>query len=194
LDKTKLNNLAFEASIGCIRSRDLLYEHFIPLIRKESREIWYKVFDETSFEWECYETIRKAINSFSCNIKSFQNLVTSRIYEIKSVHLKRRRRDYEQFTPVEAMTNNDDEEFTFDIKDVLANVEDEVLQNEKVALLAEGDSRKLAILKAWSNERTYNDSDLAKSLAEQLGGSSESHRIYIQRFRIKCQESLAETA
>ena len=47
----------------------------------------------------------------------------------------------------------------------------------KVTVLANGDSRKMLILKAWING--YNDSEIAKLLAKVCGGNSESHRKFM---------------
>ncbi|MMZ61827.1 hypothetical protein D1872_239970 [compost metagenome] len=78
-----------------------------------------------------------------------------------------------------------------EIKDDLAIVDaNNCYATEKIAFLAEGDSRKLAILKAWTYQ-ALNDSDTAILLAQNYGGNTESHRRYVTRFKSRCQKALA---
>jgi hypothetical protein len=91
----------------------------------------------------------------------------------------------------EALAGGDvDGKKTYQFRDELALVDDGLITNEKIALLAEDDSRKLAILNAWSNG-DYNDSHTASVLADRHGGNAESHRKFITRFRTTCRGQLA---
>jgi hypothetical protein len=67
-----------------------------------------------------------------------------------------------------------------------------ILKKEKIALLAQGDSRCQMILYAWMNGCT-NDSELASMLAHRFPNTKpESHRKFIRRFRKECQKRLAD--
>ena len=85
----------------------------------------------------------------------------------------------------------------YEIADTSINIENDVLDKldiqEKITLLAQGDLRKELILNAWTDGVT-NDLELSRMLAHSTGGSVETHRKYIQRFRMKCQTKLAGIA
>ena len=89
------------------------------------------------------------------------------------------------------------EETTYEIEDVLANVENIVIGNhavkEKVALLAQGDYRKETVLNAWINGTT-NDSEISRALACAIGGNESGHRSFVKRFRTYCRQQLNESA
>lgn len=77
-------------------------------------------------------------------------------------------------------------------QDVLANVEDAVIEKssikEKIAGLA-SDDRERFTLNAWIDG--VDDTTIAKALASRYGGKTEGHRTFIKRFRAKCQRKLA---
>lgn len=92
----------------------------------------------------------------------------------------------------------DDEEGNkeeFEPEDVLANIEGmlelEEKQKEMVTLLAQNDHRRKLILTAWTKGFT-NNLELSGILADTLGGKSESHRKFIQRFENEVAELSAQ--
>src|SRR5690606_27687241 len=89
--------------------------------------------------------------------------------------------------------NDEGEEEEFEIVDVLADIENQMIEQErvkeKVALLSKGDQRRKMILNAWASGE-YNDLELARVLAHSYGGQINTHRIFIRRFRIECQQRL----
>lgn len=99
----------------------------------------------------------------------------------------------EQVVLFSTLAHPDDygESSEFEPQDVLANVEDAVIQksslHEKIIGLA-SDDREFFTLNAWSNGD--NDAEISRSLADLFGGNSNSHRRFIQRFREKCQRKL----
>jgi len=87
--------------------------------------------------------------------------------------------------------NDFGESLEFEPQDILANVEDAVIEkssiNEKIAGLA-SDDRELFTLNAWIDGK--DDVTIAKALASLYGGKSEGHRTFIKRFRTRCQRKL----
>lgn len=191
MDKEKLNTLAVKSASGCQKSTDAILQHFIPIVRRMSQSIWYLLIDETSFEHECYYRIKLAARKYDpLGGRSFSNYVVYNLTLVRKMHLKRREIGRDKLTSIEALASRDDDATPYEVIDNLAVIDDRYLVNEKIALLAEDDSRKLAILNAWSNGE-YNDSDTASFLAKRCGGNSESHRKFINRFRTTCQKALA---
>lgn len=93
--------------------------------------------------------------------------------------------------------NDDGEETEFEPVDVLANVEARIIEREEVKttvdLLAQEDRRKKIVLTAWAEgiaDATY----ISDTLASVLGGNAASHRVFIQRFKKKCECALAGAA
>jgi hypothetical protein len=189
----QLNSLAVKAANGCRESSEAIMKYFIPIVQRMSSQIWYMLLDESSFEQECYRKIARAATKYDpTRGRTFRNYIYYKIHGIRSTHLKRRSKSRTNLTSIEALASRDDEgnDKPYEVLDNLAVVDDALLVNEKIALLAEDDSRKLAILNAWSNGE-YNDSDTASFLAKRYGGNSESHRKFINRFRTTCQKALA---
>lgn len=91
------------------------------------------------------------------------------------------------------LTNEDGfgESLEFEPEDLLAQGGETALQNislnEEIARLATGD-RELVTLNAWSNG--FNDTQVSMTLASHFGGNKESHRKFVRRFKVKCQERL----
>lgn len=192
----QLNNLAKLALLGCDKSRDSLLLYFKPIIQRMSDEIWYLLRDETAFEQACYRKILNATTKFDPKAgRSFRNYVLHKLNGVRNKYLtttkylaKAKRYD-QNVVSIEALASRDDGT-PHEVVDGLAVIDDGIIVNEKIALLAEDDSRKLAILNAWSNGE-YNDSETASFLAKRYGGNSESHRKFINRFRVTCQKALA---
>jgi hypothetical protein len=189
----QLNSLAVKAANGCCTSSEAILTYFIPIVQRMSSQVWYMFLDESSFEHECYRKITRAATKYDpTRGRTFRNFVLHKLQGVRSTHLKRRSKSRTNLTSIEALASRDDEgnDTPYDVIDNLAVIDDGLLVNEKIALLAEDDSRKLAILNAWSNGE-YNDSDTASFLAKRYGGNSESHRKFINRFRTTCQKALA---
>lgn len=196
MDKTDhLKVLLLKAKEGCSVSIYQIVSRYFTLVERESKQIWFKVQDETSFEHECYQKIKYAIKSFDLSksdVSWFDNYIKIKIRKVKIDHVRRRGKTIIQQTSIEALAGVDDEGKykEFEIDDVLANVEQEALLNDKIALLAKGDPKKLAILNQWRKGCTDNRS-ISKMLANNFGGKSESYRKAIKRFRTECRAALA---
>lgn len=187
--ETQFNSLSKQAAVD---SSDQFFIKCMEMVNKESELIWYKVKDVTAFEQECFSRIYRCLDDLPVVTKAY---VYKLIKRVAGDHVKNRSSGRNNLTSLDALAGIDDEgsKSDFQLVDVLADVESEVLANEKVALLARGDSRNKTILLAWKNGFN-NDTQLARHLAILYGGNVRSITRYIQRFRIKCQERLADAA
>lgn len=78
----------------------------------------------------------------------------------------------------------------YEPEDVLADINSQELElKQTIELLAQNDRRRETILTAWANGYT-DDREISGILADTLGGKSESHRKFIQRFRNSCRTQL----
>lgn len=190
-----LSKLAQDAKAGCTHSLWEIRRRFIPMVVGLSEKYWYRIRDQGSFEESCYVRIDEAIRKFDPNKGSFEWQVTFRIKNLLYQHMSR----FKKIRPSTVYINEDygeEKSIALDIPDGLAAVEDIVISNElkkKVALLAEGDSRKIFVLKAWTLGYT-NDSEIASLLAQRFGGKADSYRKYIARFRTTCRQALISDA
>jgi len=187
----QLNNLAVQAQNGNSLAYESILAHFLPYVYKMSEQNWYKMSNETSFEHDCLKRLDAAIEKYDITKGNFRTQVLWRFRQalyLAVTRLKEKRRGYE----VSSLDfgESDEQYETYEVEDELALIDDGILVNEKIALLAEGDSRKLAILNSWKNG-CFNDSSTSVSLAKHFGGNSESHRKFINRFRTTCQKALA---
>jgi len=190
-----LNILIERYKAGDGAALNSLFEMFAPMIERHSEQIWYKIENQAEFECRCIRQIEKALQNFDTNRGKLKTLITGVIIKEKADYLARRTRKLVTMTMDKPLyIDKDGEEVEFEVADVLANVEADIIEqesvNEKAALLAKGDSRRMAILTAWSNGE-FNDLELARALACSFGGKIDSHRTFIKRFRIECQERLA---
>ncbi|TCM89652.1 hypothetical protein EV294_112117 [Paenibacillus sp. BK033] len=194
MNTEKLNITAVQAAQGCLESERALILYFIPIIQRMSKEVWHLLRDESAFEQACYRKVLNAARKYNPAAgRSFRNFVLHKLRGVRSKYLAvPKYRIKLNYLSIEALASKDDEgnETTYEVPDNLAVIDDALIINEKIALLAEDDSRKLAILNAWSNGE-YNDSETASFLAKRYGGNSESHRKFINRFRTTCQKALA---
>lgn len=156
----------------------------VPYVTRESNKIAHIIPDLTSFEHECYQAIGYALERYLDNGREKKALIQKTIRQVKARVLRTRRSRNEL-----AIDSIGEERMTWEPKDVLADVEGEVLLKEKIALLAQDDPRKRTILEAWIRGCT-NDSDISTLLAQRFGGNARCHRIFIQRFRSRCQTQL----
>ena len=193
MNNEQLNKLAVSARNGCEESYHEILKHFLPRIYSMSDYIWHSVSNETHFEQSCLVGIRDAIERFDPTRGTFSAQVNWRFRQAmrrSADRLRKRRRGYDVESLDEYRKDEDEKGSKYEIVDDLAIVDDRVIVFEKVALLAEDDPRKLAILNAWTNGY-FNDSETASFLAKRYGGNSESHRKFILRFRTTCRKALA---
>lgn len=166
------------------------YPKVIEAVEEVSSRIWYKIPNITSFEHTCYVNIGKEIDKGIVeNVESLARYIIKRaaarhvnrsIYEAPKLFSE---------LEIELKRSNEDSDVEFEPEDVLANVENQVLQKEMIALLAQ-DDRSKKVLEAWSKGNT-NASEISRFLAETLGGKTETHRKFIQRFENKLRRDLA---
>ncbi|MHA7962827.1 hypothetical protein ACX93W_01695 [Paenibacillus sp. CAU 1782] len=194
--ENELNSLAINARNGCEESYHEVLEHFLPQIYRMSEYIWHSVSNETHFEQSCLVGIKDAIARFDPTRGNFSAQVNWRFRQAlwrSTERLKKRRRGYQIDSLDEQVKSEEEKTSKYEVIDDLAIVDDNYLVMERIALLAEGDPRKLAILTAWTNGET-NDSETASFLAKRYGGNSESHRKFILRFRTNCQKTLTTSS
>lgn len=192
MEHGKLNSLAVRCKEGCEESWMQIVGHFIPMIHRLSDANWFRLDSQERFEKGCIQRIREAVRKYDPERGNFAWQATFRLRNLLYQNIKRSRTAgrFIYFDDVISNTDSQEKDVVYEVVDDLAIVDDSYLVNEKIALLAEGDHRKMAILNAWINGY-FNDSDTASFLAERFGGNSESHRKFIQRFRIRCQTLLA---
>ncbi|KMK75416.1 hypothetical protein [Alkalihalobacillus pseudalcaliphilus] len=200
MKRSNLTELVLLAREGSLVALDEIYKQFIPLINHEGNRIFSRVRDSTSFEFECYKKIESWVRDFDENVHNdFRALIIRCIRRIKSKHLKNELK----VVPIslDSLAGVDDEgnqlHYERYLVDDNINLAEDIIDSydltEKVTVLANGDSRKMLILKAWING--YNDSEIAKLLAKVCGGNSESHRKFITRFKNKeCRTAFEKTA
>lgn len=190
--RDQLNKLVISYQNGETAALDEIYKKVSPIIERNSKSIWYKVKNFTDFECRCILKIKKALTNFDPNKGDFISLIYDIITNEKSDFLKRRSSNYLKSTSLEVLADSGGVEGheDFESLNALAGVDEEIIFNEKIALLAKGDQRRLAVLKLWS-KGYYNDSDIANTLASIFGGKSETHRTFIKRFRTECQTTAA---
>lgn len=188
MEDSEINNLIILYQNGNDLAINELCKEFLPMLVRTSEKIWYKVKNNAEFECRCLLKLERALKKFDPSKGQARSLIINVIVKERSEYINWKRGRYHPPISFEQLRKADDEgnEMEFDIKDVLADVEQEALLNEKIALLAKGNSLKLAILNAWK-DGFYNDLDLSRMLAHSFGGKQESYRKYIQRFRIACR-------
>lgn len=189
MNEKQLNNLVAKAKAGDEDAYWLIVCEFYELILKLSESNRNRVRAQEAFEDQCFKRVRDAIRTYDPTRGSFRKHVEAKIYERLWVYVKRNSERTQKMTVVSLTT---DEGIEIDPEDKLALVDNavNVYANEKIALLAKGDPRNLAILKSW----TYydnSDSSTADSLARDFGGKAESQRKYITRFKSHCRTTLA---
>lgn len=169
----------------------LVYEidWLVEYIYRESDKLIHKITDTTIFEDRCIKDIG---NYLAMDEKNRRNknylirLVKRKVQEAENGFKKEESDLLSDYTYID----DDGDERELEPEDVLANVESEVITKETIDLLAQGDRRKTKILEGWAIGNT-NDKQVSRMLAHTLGGTIESHRKYIQRFRNKCGEQLS---
>lgn len=194
----KLNSLAERAKEGCSSSFEEIIKHFLPKIHSLRRLSSCFLTDESAFEWSCFQRIRRAISKFDpLRHKSFERIVSADLMATQRTYYLRAKRSSHVVVYLEEHSTRDKEGNTAtyeeSLLDVLANVESSVVAKEMIALLAEGDPKREAILIAWC-DGCFNDSKISELLAQLFGGNIDTHRKAIQRFRKHCKAVLAKSA
>ena len=156
-----------------------------------SDNIRHKIVDQTKFEARCFRRLAEYLSKDPNNIKN-KLYIERMIMQVASTSITDKfKKEYAE------LIIDGNEESTYEIEDVLANVENTVIGNhavkEKVALLAQGDYRKETVLNAWINGTT-NDSEISRALACAIGGNESGHRSFVKRFRTYCRQQLNESA
>ncbi len=189
-----IDELAIAYKNGDTSVYDELCDKVFKLIAKESEKVWYKLKNSVELECRCLKQIDRILsNHFDPAKDKFSSLLFYNMSKERSFFLEKRGRQ----TPVyiEALASVDDsgEAKPFELEDNESNFELAFEErdglNEKIALLAQDDKRKLLILTEWSNGTS--DTKISELLAQSLGGKTEAHRKFIQRFRKQCQGRLA---
>ncbi len=196
MKETKLNKLSERYLAGDELALEDLCKVFLPEIQKHSEEIWHSIENQAEFECRCLLKVKDAIRKFDPTRGKLFSRIVHVIKKEKYDYLSRRKRKISDVVSLDKPLYTDDEgnDVLLEVQDVLANVENNILEEElikeKAALLTKGDSRELAILKGWIGGE-FNDLELARVLAHSLGGKIDTHRKAIQRFRTECKKRLA---
>src|SRR5699024_2615715 len=166
------------------------HKEVVELVQEASDRIWHSLPDVTSFEHTCFTNIGREL--LKGEVKSVRAMAIHYIRRAEARHLKITKYERPDFFSEVGTTGKEEGEevLDFEHEDVLADVEKEVMVKEMTALLAQDDHRKKMILGSWSDGND-NNSTISNLLAQTLGGKSESHRKYIQRFRKDCREILS---
>jgi hypothetical protein len=196
LNNNQFNRVVDSALSGCEYSTAHIKVYFSRFIERISMRSWHLLNDPCKFEDDCYHIIEDSIQRFDRRKGDFVSMVKYRIYRWEAKQIKRQANRVNKFELVYTDAHGAENQ-SLQLTDILADVEETVIKKvdtqRKITLLAKGDRRKSFILNLWGAGYT-NESEISTILANRFGGNSHSHRKYIQRFRKKCQESLAETA
>ncbi|WP_427050431.1 hypothetical protein [Paenibacillus sp. TC-CSREp1] len=192
LNKQQLNNLAVKAKNGDLDAMWEVKFHFQKMIHQLS-EYNRNRLNQADFEDECFKIIEEIVMRFEIDKGDLPQLVVNFIKRRVGRSTKRyeKKTKSENYVTVSMIQSETAEGYTeFEIQDDLAIVDKDLMYNERITGLAAGDSKKLAILKAWS-EPGHSVTATAQELALLFGGKAESHRKSITRFRSDCKKALA---
>ena len=174
-------------------SLEIIYknEAIVKMVQEAVDNAGRKITNTDRLEERIYRRISRYIEGCEKRARHY-SIIRKFIYESISEYEKRYRTENSvPFSELESDNEDDgDKELEFEPIDVLANVESETIAKEMTALLAQDDHRKKIILGNWI---TGNDnvSDIARLLAQTIGGSVETHRKYIHRFQKECRKFIA---
>ena len=166
----------------------IVYENrwIIEKIYEVSDRIHGQLVDPTLFEERSIKRVGEYLAQSESN-RNNRRYIVRLINEVASAAIERNKNEHaDTFTSL-TTKNEKGETIEYTPEDVLANVESEVLAKEMATLLAQGNLRKKIILGNWI---TGNDnvSDIARLMAQTIGGSVETHRKYIHRFQKECRK------
>src|SRR5699024_8024930 len=174
-----------------MENKTIVYEigWILERIYTVSDRVRNKLTDQSLFEERCIERVANYLNVCESHRRN-KRYIERLINEVASAVLTRNRNEHAEIFSELSKKDEDGEELEFEPEDVLADVEKEVMAKEMTALLAQDDHRKKIILGNWI---TGNDnvSDIARLLAQTIGGPVETHRKYIHRFRKECRKFIA---
>ena len=198
-----INQLAVKAKDGDQEAMNELYRHFIPKINAIAEEVWYNLKDESALRYACYKQIEYTVKYYNPNKAqnkaNFETLLMKNIYRVKHKYLNDASRSInrEETVSLESITVTDKkgETWAYDPPADI-DIEKEVLQQEvqkevtkKIAASwGRGGARKKVIIGGWIDG--LNDSEIAEEMGARFGGSVESHRKYIQRFKNRCRQTV----
>src|SRR5690625_1477740 len=165
-------------------------EWLIERIYWESDKLLSYVSNTERFESRCINGLAEYLTAGEGNYKNKKQLIRIINRYVKEAKEKYRKEEAELFTTL-LKHDEDGEGLEFEPTDVLADVEAEIITKETAALLAQGDRRKKLVIGSWKLGKG-NNSEISRLLAQSVGGNSESHRKFIQRFRTECREMLAD--
>lgn len=148
------------------------------------------VTDQTLFEERCIKRVGEYLSKDKERYKH-RRYIERLINEVATSVVDRNKNEYAELFSTLLAEHEDEEEqeIEFEPEDVLANVESEVIRNETIALLAEGDRIKSMVLQSWSDGND-NNASISRTLASTFGGNAESHRRAVNRFRTECRKQL----
>lgn len=187
MDRNQLNSLVFSYQNGSEVALNEIFQEINPLIEKASADLETVVTDVTKFDCRMILKVKKLAEDFSEETKDFKSIVKTLISREKSDFAKRRSKQIEEIS-IDKLQLQDEEGKGFQFSNSKAGVESEVLFQEKITLLAQGDSRKEMVLIEWS--KGAEDKSISKVLAHRFGGKPESHRKFISRFKTECRNRL----
>lgn len=194
--ESTLDTTALRARTGCSAAKEKIMRWYIGLVNKMSLSIWFKVNNECNFEAKCLNEIDGLLKAFDPTYGRFENLARRNIMKIARDYTKNRSTKVAKNTSLDDLSESISgvaKREHLEPIDVLANIESNFETKEIAALLAQGDQRKIVILNAWI-DGLNDDSKLARLLAQQFGGKTESHRQAIKRFRSECKTTLPQIA
>lgn len=191
MSKNQLNSLVMSYRNGNEQALDEIFRKVNPLIERASSELDHLVGDVTKFDCRVILKAKQLVEkSFDTTKGNFISVLKTTISKEKSDFLNRRTKNLDEISmEFLAEPQGDELGYQFEASD---NTEDEILFNEKIALLAQGDQRKTVVLNEWSKGAA--DKSISELLAQRFGGKSESHRKFITRFKTDCQKRLLTTA
>ncbi|RDV27747.1 hypothetical protein [Lysinibacillus capsici] len=162
--------------------------YIMKYIQKKVSEVSHIITDTCKLEGRIYSQLASYYATGKRGYKHSCWLVNR---EIKLAMNQYRKQNVVPFDLLAVNKNDYGESFEFQPIDALASVEESVIElsslNERIRSLAATDSENF-VLNAWIDKKS--DSDIAKELALHFGGNSRSLRIWVQRFRTKCQDRL----
>lgn len=160
-------------------------------VRRAVDSITHQITDTSKVERRVLIKVGRYLSLQDSNKNNKKHILRLIFREVND-SLKRNRREYAEHLADLTTQDEEGQDIEYEPEDVLANVGSAGLEiKETITLLAKDDRRRKTILNEWMNGNT-NDMDISRILADSLGGQARSHRIFIQRFRIECQEQLSE--
>ncbi|WP_232696134.1 hypothetical protein [Brevibacillus daliensis] len=195
MSNDELNDAVVKAKNGCKESRQKVLEWYIRLVNKTTIRIWFKINNECNFERKCLKNLDYMIKRFERERGNFSSVAIIDLERVTNDYMKNRsskRKHLESLDEVARQGDQDSRKRVAEPRDVLADVEGDYITKEMAALLAQGDPKKMMILRGWIDGNT--DSRVAQMLAHLYGGKPESHRQAVKRFRKDCRTTLSQVA